>query len=147
VTEESVLTRSRSCCRTRTWPSRTARNPPRRRARLRKNHRHQRPCGSRRVFEDTISRIFPTPSSSSNWKAAHPSEDRSAETRAVQARLVLKDINSGNVGTISQSCRFRDSRRQTSAQLIDSADIVENLPRARSAPVFHSRQQQKCGRM
>ena len=82
------------------------------------------------VFEDTISQDIP------DALFKQQLEGGSIHQKIVPLRpglykldLVLKDINSGNVGTISQRLqvpRFPDDKLQLSSLIL--ADIVENLP-------------------
>src|SRR5215467_3393421 len=82
------------------------------------------------VFEDTISQDIPDALFKQSLEAA------SIHQKIVPLRpglykldLVLKDINSGNVGTVSQRLqvpRFPDEKLQLSSLIL--ADLVENLP-------------------
>jgi GWxTD domain-containing protein len=82
------------------------------------------------VFEDTISQDIP------DALFKQQLEGGSIHQKIVPLRpglykldLVLKDINSGNVGTVSQRLqvpRFPDDKLQLSSLIL--ADIVENLP-------------------
>jgi GWxTD domain-containing protein len=82
------------------------------------------------VFEDTISQDIPDALFKQSLEGA------SIHQKIVPLRpglykldLVLKDINSGNVGTVSQRLqvpRFPDEKLQLSSLIL--ADLVENLP-------------------
>src|SRR5438552_5958735 len=82
------------------------------------------------VFEDTISQDIPDALFKQSLEAA------SIHQKVIPLRpglykldLVLKDINSGNVGTVSQRLqvpRFPDDKLQLSSLIL--ADLVENLP-------------------
>ena len=82
------------------------------------------------VFEDTISQDIPDALFKQQLESA------SIHQKIVPLRpglykldLVLKDINSGNVGTVSQRLqvpRFPDEKLQLSSLIL--ADLVENLP-------------------
>jgi len=82
------------------------------------------------VFEDTISQDIPDALFKQQLEGA------SIHQKIVPLRpglykldLVLKDINSGNVGTVSQRLqvpRFPDDKLQLSSLIL--ADLVENLP-------------------
>jgi GWxTD domain-containing protein len=82
------------------------------------------------VFEDTISQDIPDALFKQSLETA------SIHQKIVPLRpglykldLVLKDINSGNVGTVSQRLqvpRFPDEKLQLSSLIL--ADLVENLP-------------------
>jgi hypothetical protein len=82
------------------------------------------------VFEDTISQDVPDALFKQSLEGA------SIHQKIVPLRpglykldLVLKDINSGNVGTVSQRLqvpRFPDEKLQLSSLIL--ADLVENLP-------------------
>src|SRR3989441_6100329 len=82
------------------------------------------------VFEDTISQDIPDALFKQGLESA------SVHQKIIPLRpglykldLVLKDINSGNVGTVSQRLqvpRFPDDKLQLSSLIL--ADLVENLP-------------------